>query len=254
MQSDNSPKSCNSSPRVKSIIRSVPSIIDPASKFKFVENSQVSNTSMKFGLKKSKPDERDKYFSFFTYEKLPMPFQFCLENYVVFDQGNINSCSANSVSNQIKLSCEDMPCHIIPSRLFIYINTRMEDAEENNQIYISDEGSSLKNVYKSILKYNIVDEKYYEYNEDNVNVFPSKELYNMALKNERVIESYRKVIPLEYNLKYILYKIRRPIVAGISMYENFMRITKTGDNGKFYMSYDMITDDKLLFECWLVNT
>ena len=117
----------------------------------------------------------------------------------------------------------------------------------------------------------------------------------MVLKNERVIESYRKVIPHEYNLKYILYKIRRPIVAGITIYENFLRITKTdsivrkplyndhflgahavlmigyndlnktltvvnshgkdfGDNGKFYMSYDMITDDKLLFETWVINT
>ena len=27
-----------------------------------------------------------------------------------------------------------------------------------------------------------------------------------------------------------------------------------GDHGKFYMSYDMITDDKLLFETWVINT
>ena len=179
----------NSPPRNKSLIRSVtPPNITPETRFKFVEKTNSDNTSkLKFGLKKSKPDERDKYFSFFTYEKIHLPFQFCLENYIVFDQGNINSCSANSVSNQIKLSCDDMPCHVIPSRRFIYINSRMEDAEENNQIYISDEGSSLKNVYKSILKYNIVDEKYYEYNEDNVNVFPSKELYNMALKMKELL-------------------------------------------------------------------
>ena len=63
---------------------------------------------------------------------------------VVFDQGNINSCSANSVSNQIKLSCDNLPCHVIPSRLYIYINSRMEDADENQQPCISDEGSSLK--------------------------------------------------------------------------------------------------------------
>ena len=133
---------------------------------------------------------------------------------------------ANSVSNQIKLCCDNLPCHVIPSRLYIYINSRMEDADENQQPFISNEDRSPQNVFKSILKHNIVDEKYYPYDEDNVNVFPSKDIYNMALKNERVIESYRKVIPLEYNLKYILYKIRRPIVAGISIYENVLRITK----------------------------
>ena len=135
----------NSPPR-KSLIRSVtPPNIAPETRFKFVEKTNSDNTSkLKFGLKKSKPDERDKYFSFFTYEKIPLPFQFCLENYVVFDQGNINSCSANSVSNQIKLSCDNLPCHVIPSRLYIYINSRIEDADENQQPYISDEGSSLK--------------------------------------------------------------------------------------------------------------
>ena len=85
-----------------------------------------------------------------------------------------------------------MPCHVIPSRLYIYINSRIEDAEENNQTYISDDGSSLKNVYKSILKNNIIDEKYYPYDEDNVNVFPSKEIYNMALKMNELLNHIEK--------------------------------------------------------------
>ena len=89
----------------QSLIRSVtPPHITPETRFKFVENSNSDNTSkLKFGLKKSKPDEREKYFSFFTYENVPLPLQFCPEKYSVFDQGNINSCSANSVSNKIKL-------------------------------------------------------------------------------------------------------------------------------------------------------
>ena len=35
-----------------------------------------------------------------------------------------------------------MQCYTIPSRLFNHINSRMESADETQQIYISDEGAS----------------------------------------------------------------------------------------------------------------
>ena len=220
------------SPRPKSISRSItPGQSPPKSHFKFLntETSSDNKTKLKFGLKRSKPDERDKFVSFFNYEKVPLPLQFCLENYEIFDQGNMNSCSANSVSNQIKLSCDKLPSNIIPSRLYIYINSRLEDAEENQQLYIGDEGASLKNCYTALLKYNYVDEKHYPYCEENVNVFPPKSLYNIAFSNHKVLESYRKVLLIEYNLKYILYKVKKPIVLGMAVYENFERITKTNN-------------------------
>ena len=171
----------------------------------------------------------------------------------------------------------------------------MEDADENQQPYISDEGASLKNCYKALMKYNYCDEKHFPYYEENVNAFPPKYMYNLALSNERVLESYRKVIPVEYNLKYILYKIKLPIVIGMSIYSNFERITKTnnilykpsihdqylgahavvcigyddinrtfiilnshgkdwGNNGLFYMSYDYMLSNDLVWEAWVINS
>ena len=49
---------------------------------------------------------------------------------------------------------------ITPSRLFIYINARLEDIQEeyHRSIYIVDDGASLRNSYKAVMKYNMVDE------------------------------------------------------------------------------------------------
>ena len=134
----------------------------------------------KFGLKRSTDDPRDKVLCFYEYEKIQLPLKFSLEDIhkdiEPFDQGNLNLCSANALSNQIKLSNDDM--FITPSRLFTYFNSRIEDIQENRQsLYISDEGASLRNTYKSIMKYNCLDERYFGYYEEKVNVFPSADIY-----------------------------------------------------------------------------
>ena len=184
---------------------------------------------MKFGLKKSKPDNRDRLFCFFDYEKIPLPFTFSLtdvKDVEIFDQGNLNSCSANALSNQIKLSNADM--FITPSRLFTYFNSRVEDIQESGQsLFISDDGASLRNAYKAVMKYNCLDEKHYGYYEDKVNNFSNADIYRIACATKRCLLSYRKVIGIEYNLKYILYKLQKPIVIGMCVFENFTRLTKT---------------------------
>ena len=103
----------------------------------------------KFGLRKSSIDDRDHILSFFEYEKMPLPLQFSLSDTKeinVFNQMNLNSCSSNSVVNQIVLSNDKTK--EIPSRVFIYWNSRREDIEEDhNSIFIEDTGAGLKNTY-----------------------------------------------------------------------------------------------------------
>ena len=252
---------------------------------------------LKFGLKPSKDDSRDHLFSFFEYEKIPLPLQFSLANtkeIEVYDQLNYNSCSANSVSNQIKLSCDDV--FVNPSKLFMYFNARVEDLnEDHHSIYINDEGASLRNTYKGIMKFNYLDEKYYGYYEENLNRMPPKEIYRIAQATKRCLISYRKVLPIEYNMKFILYKLKKPIVFGMSVYTNFLNITKNnyilkrpasndyllghhavlaigydditncfiilnshgkdwGLDGCFHMSYEYAKDPTLLFEAWIINS
>ena len=255
-----------------------------------------STYNYKFGLKPSKDDSRDRMFCFYDYEKIPLPFKFSLTDIKeidIFNQGNINSCSSNALSNQIKLSCDDML--ITPSRLFTYINARLEDIQEDHRsIYIVDDGASLRNSYKAVMKYNIVDERYYGYYEENVNKFPNKEMYKIASATKRCLLSYRKVIGIEYNLKYILYKLQNPIVIGMCVFEHFTRLTKTnytirrpegcmlgmhavlivgyddidktfivvnshgrefGDgNGKFKLGYEYALNPDLVFEFLVINS
>ena len=54
-------------------------------------------------------------------------------------------------------------------------------------------------------------------------------MYKIASATKRCLLSYRKVIAIEYNLKYILYKLQKPIVIGMCcfFFENFTRLTKT---------------------------
>ena len=250
----------------------------------------------KFGLKKSSIDDRDHIFSFFEYEKIPIPLRFCLSDTKeinVFNQMNLNSCSANSICNQIMLSNDKIKD--TPSRLFLYWNSRREDIEEDHQsIFIEDSGASLKNSYKALMKFNDVPESYYPYNEENVNALPPYDIYKTASHMEKCLLSYRKVIPIEYNLKFILYKIQRPIVVGMVVYSNFEELTKYnyilekpkpwhhmlglhavlligfddmtncfvvlnshgkdwGLNGCFHMCYNYITDTSLVFKAWTIN-
>ena len=119
---------------------------------------------LKFGLKRSTNDDRDHVYLFFEYEKIPLPLQFSLadtKEIKIFDQMELNSCSSNSVCNQIMLSNDKIKD--VPSRLFLYWNSRKEDIEEDHHsIFIEDTGASLRNTYKSLMKHNILPEIYYQ--------------------------------------------------------------------------------------------
>ena len=76
------------------------------------------------------------------------------------------------------------------------------------------------------MKFNNLPERYYKYNESKVNALPSYDVYKTASHMEPYLLSYRKVVPIEYNLKFILYKIQRPFVVGMVVHSNFEELTK----------------------------
>ena len=57
-----------------------------------------------FGLKRSIIDPKEKLLCF-TYEKVDMPKSYSLKDLVkcVYNQGNMNSCIANAVCNQLSI-------------------------------------------------------------------------------------------------------------------------------------------------------
>ena len=140
---------------------------------------------LKFGLKRSKLTEHDKV-SMFKYEKVDLPSEFSLSDLHeihIFNQSDCNSCSANAISNQIILSTPKEEIkeikESIPSRLYVYFNSRLMDQtlHGNRSIRVENDGASLKASYEGLSKYNWIDESLYPYVESEVNAFPPKDIF-----------------------------------------------------------------------------
>jgi len=177
-----------------------------------------------FGLKKSKLEPHDHIVSF-NIEKIDMPMKFNLKERVkkVYDQKNMNACSANATASLLSLSNTD----IYISRLYLYFCSRWLD---NNMILpVQDQGATLKSVFSAISQYNYVDESKYQYYQHLVNDIPYKHVFEEAFKNKSPIVSYRQIIPSKHAIKYILYKLQQPIIFGMTIYTNFLDLTKEND-------------------------
>ena len=246
---------------------------------------------MKCGLKKDPDDSRDVCLMPLHYEKVDLPKQFSLRDKIknVFQQGNMNSCSANAVSKQISIAGK-LDYDI--SRLFIYYNSRLVENEYNKRC-IRDEGCNLRNVMKALMKFNFLDERYYPYDERNVNNQPAEEYYKIADSNEKYICQYKKIIPDIYNMKYILNVLKLPIVCGVAVYDSFDKcnggdytvpnITPYdrligyhavlitgytedkfevlnsygpffGDRGYFYLTNEWVLNNSLCFDMWIIES
>ena len=127
-----------------------------------------------FGLKKSKLEPHDHVVSF-NYEKIDMSTKFNLKDRVkqVYDQKNLNACSANATASLISMSKAD----IYISRLYLYFCTRWL---ENNMILpVQDQGATLKSVFNAF-QYHYTDEVKYPYYEHMVNELPYKHIFEEA--------------------------------------------------------------------------
>ena len=81
-----------------------------------------------FGLKKSTIDPEENLLCF-SYENVDMPISYSLKDHVkcVYNQGHMNSCSANAVANQLCMSDKNNLINFPLSRLYIYFNSRFID-------------------------------------------------------------------------------------------------------------------------------
>ena len=84
----------------------------------------MSDKKFCFGLKKSKTSPTDHIVSF-NYEKIDFPSKFSLKDRVkqVYDQLNLNSCSANATANFLSLSDKTnvLNCNISSSYIYIFV-------------------------------------------------------------------------------------------------------------------------------------
>lgn len=238
----------------------------------------------KYGWKPDSPDYRDKYMH---YNLIPDIEFVDLRNKMpgIYDQKDIGSSVANAVAgayeyNQIQLDDNHI---FIPSRLFIYYNTRKI---ENTTLY--DAGAQIRNTIKSLNINGICSETEWNYNPNYVDVVPNDECYKQIYP----IKYYRTIQNIKALKACLSNEI--PFIFGFSVYENFKKITKDnnilevpgendkylgghcvlcvgyddstetfiirnsfglewGDDGHFYMKYEYILNKNLCSDFWVIN-
>ena len=178
---------------------------------------------IKLGCKKSLHDKRDLKYNI-PLLKITLPSYCDLQNKVrqIFQQ-EYNDCVANACSNIITSLDEHNNKIDTVSRLFIYFNAR---CMENTGAEYVDEGTTIRDCMKSLAKFNFIDEKTYEYNNNNVLRPPIYEIYEKARQQPYHINYYRSVSNNEYNLKYILSQSRLCIIFGAMLYESFTNLDR----------------------------
>ena len=184
-----------------------------------------------FGLKRSKSEPQDKLVCFFTQcKQVDFPSKFSLKDRVkeVYDQLSLNACSANAAASLLSLSDKGNILKSSISRLYLYFTTRWLD--KKNMLPVEDQGATLKSVFTALSTYHYIDEIKYPYLIEKVDSIPPSKIFEEAITiNKCPFVSYRQITQTKCSLKYSLYMCQLPILCGIMVYSNFMRLTKEDD-------------------------
>lgn len=165
-------------------------------------------------------DDRDFVFTghLFSATQLPERVDLSMHYPSVYDQGQIGSCTGNSISSVIKYTMNRLHAKnnftSIPSRLFIYCNGRIVD-----EIPLQDDaGCSVRGALKGVAKNFVCDESIYKYTEDNVYKKPIDLAYSSAHKYKHF--SYFSV-PQDLTAVKKCLAQGFPVILGIQVYESF---------------------------------
>jgi C1A family cysteine protease len=170
-----------------------------------------------YGWVRDLPDHRD-----FTYAA-PMEVAAALPSQVdlrpqcppVYDQGQLGSCTANSIAgaHQFEQMKQSLPNVFVPSRLFIYYNERVIEGTVG-----SDSGGQLRDGIKSIAKQGVCPETEWPYVITQFATKPPAQSFTDALQNTAV--SYQRVAQSLSQFKGCLAS-GYPFVFGFTVYESF---------------------------------
>jgi C1A family cysteine protease len=239
------------------------------------------------GWIKEKPDHRDLYYKP-NYVLSALSTKVDLRDKMpdIFDQSKLGSCTAQAVGG---LSCYLQIVagfnYIMPSRLFIYYNTRL--LENNVDV---DSGGTIRTAMSVLARYGCPNESLWWYNITKFTVRPSQLVYKDGL--HRKILQYAKVPQTLSGMKAALIA-RHPIVLGFTVYPSFMNVgsdgmvpmpenaepvgghavlivgfddakgrfivrnswgTDWGDNGYCYFPYEYFTNTILASDLWTATT
>jgi len=171
------------------------------------------------------PDHRDKLYGVVRRmpAKLPSSVDLRPKCPPVEDQGNLGSCTGNSLAGAVEfLERKDgVTPFVNVSRLFIYYNERVIEHSVND-----DAGAMIRDGIKTLVKQGVCSEKKWPYVISQFAKKPSAACYKEGLKHQ--VLSYARIQTLD-EMRACLAE-GYPFVFGFSVYESFesQQVAKTG--------------------------
>ncbi len=187
----------------------------------------------RFGWVKDTPDPRDLLFAASpVLQAKPLPKSADLRPGCppVYDQGQVGSCTGNSVAGAFEFSQKkQMLADFMPSRLFIYYNERLMEHTTGQ-----DAGAQIRDGIKTVAKQGVPPESDWPYSENMAVVTqkPNAKAYTDALQH-KVISYHRisaRTSTAALNLMKACLADGYPFVFGFTVYSAFegAEVAKTG--------------------------
>ncbi len=178
-----------------------------------------------FGWIPDIPDHRDHIYAapLEWIAKLPAKVDLRAQCPLVYDQGQLGSCTANAIAAAMEFEqIKQKGKYFMPSRLFIYYNERVMEHTID-----SDSGAQIRDGIKSVGKQGDCPEKLWPYDIAKFSQKPPVSCYTNAVKHKAVL--YQRVSRIANQMKGCLAS-GYPFVFGFSVYDSFMTaaVAKTG--------------------------
>jgi C1A family cysteine protease len=172
-------------------------------------------TQQRFGWRPDSPDMRDFLLAVEPAKALPRKVSLRTKMPSVYDQGQLGSCTANSIGailefNELK---QDESDAATPSRLFIYYNERAMEGTISQ-----DSGAEIRDGIKSVAQVGAPPETSWPYVITKFAKKPTATAYKQALKHEAI--RYARVPQTEIGLQTVL-AAGYPVSFGFTVYESF---------------------------------
>jgi C1A family cysteine protease len=180
-----------------------------------VPSGLAVRTQKRYGWRVDHPDMRDFLLAVEPVKTLPAKASLRRQMPPVYDQGDLGSCTANSVGailefNQLKQKEADAAT---PSRLFIYYNERVMEGTADQ-----DSGAEIRDGIKSVAQLGAPPETLWPYDVAKFARKPSAKVYREARKHQAI--RYARVQQSTIALQNVLAS-GFPISFGFTVYESF---------------------------------
>jgi C1A family cysteine protease len=172
-------------------------------------------TQKRYGWRPDHPDMRDYLMAVEPLKTLPASVSLRNKMPAVYDQGQLGSCTANSIGailefNELKQAEADATT---PSRLFIYYNERAMEGTVDQ-----DSGAEIRDGIKSVAQLGAPPETDWPYEIDEFAAKPPVAAYEDALNHQAI--RYARVVQTEMGIQSVLAS-GYPIAFGFTVYESF---------------------------------